>query len=147
MELVNALLIEPGRAPLYILLENSRKCVEGIIEGEIKTVKPWKDNIVAIYARPGATPKPPNRIIAKDNEVLFPVAQVFGSLLLCAVNDPTQKITDGAFCPLSKDQILKYCFRFAIPDEIRRDTKTGYLNWKVHYQAIIENSDESEELF
>lgn len=145
LELINALLIEPGQKPMCVLVENTHACIQGIIGSDFSSVHPWKDNMVAIFAKPSFDNQEPNRVILKEYPDLSIVERVFGTMMLCAAKDPDRIKDDGAFCSMKVDQYLMYAYRFGIPDEVGTDPKTGKHYWTVQYRELNFNNPESEE--
>ena len=144
LEIINALLIYPGRPPELVLLENTRSCIEGVIGSKTTFLSPWGDNIAAIFAPEGERLGfEANRILVQSRgKNSFPVRPVFGPMLICSLC--SFEHWGAQFRSLNVNQCIEYMTRFAIPDEIFTDPKTGKRIWK--YQQVTPFQDnESEE--
>lgn len=145
LEIINALLIEPGEKPSLVLIENSTACIQGLIGEQLVQIQPWKDNMTAIFAKNGERDrKKPNRLLIQEGIEHIPVAPVYGSLLLCNATKKDQTRDTHTLTSMSINQASKYMLMFSIPDEIQIDKETRQKTWKV-YQQFLNGIEESEE--
>lgn len=118
-EKLSVLLVEPGKYPQMIEMEDSLEAMQRIVGGDIEEFMPYMDEVAIICNEEGKmNGLPPNRAIyfepegAESREM---VDIIFGTFFICYAPAESEK-----FLSLPKELAQKYEAKFKLPERFFR---------------------------
>lgn len=114
IEQISVLLVEPGKHPEIIKIDNALRAMQQVVEGLIEVYQPFEDNAIVICNEEGKfNGMYPNRAIYSGDGRMEDV--IFGPFFICSESE------DGDFKSLSDDLMKKYKEMFEIPEMFYTD--------------------------
>ena len=111
-EIISVLLVEPGKYPRMIEIEDSLEAMQRVVGGDIEEFMPYEDDIAIICNEEGKiNGMRPNRSVKNDEGVM--VDFIFGPAFVC---DCRGESLDS----LSDEQINRYSKMFRYPEHLAR---------------------------
>lgn len=116
---LSVLLVEPGKYPRMIEMEDSLEAMQRAVGGDIEEFMPYEDEIAIICNEEGKiNGMPPNRAIysepvGTENHEMVDI--VFGSFFICYAPAESEKLLS-----LPKDLAQKYGAKFKLPERFFR---------------------------
>lgn len=121
-EKISVLLVEPGKYPRMIEMEDSLESMQRVVGGNIEEFMPYADEIAIICNEEGKfNGMPPNRAIYFESEgakIREMVDIIFGKFFICYVPAESEKMLS-----LPKELAQKYAEKFKLPEKFFRNGK------------------------
>ena len=110
-EKISVILVEPGRYPKLIEIEDTLEAMQSLVEGDIEEYMPFEDEVAIICNDEGKLLNlPPNRALRDCNGAIYDI--VAGTFFLCAASADSDR-----FESLTDEQAQTYMERFAMPEQ------------------------------
>ena len=109
-EKISVILVEPGRYPKLIEIEDTLEAMQSLVEGDIEEYMPFEDEVAIICNDEGKLLNLPlNRTLRDSNGAIYDI--VAGTFFLCAA-----PVDSDCFESLTDEQSQTCLERFAMPE-------------------------------